>query len=50
VLAADDQLVMACGDGALSFSELQLEGKRRMAAGELLRGFKIAPGARAVRL
>lgn len=49
VLEADDRLIIACGDGALSFSELQLEGKRRMAAGELLRGFKIAPGARVVR-
>lgn len=34
-------VVVACGEGALLISRLQLEGKREMAAGELLRGVKI---------
>ena len=46
VIDTEDRLVIACGEKALSFSEIQLEGKRRMPASELLRGFKIAPGAR----
>ena len=39
-------ILIACGNGALSLLEVQLEGKRRLAAAEFLRGFKLAPGDR----
>ena len=32
------------GDGVLLLKEIQLEGKKRMAAEEFLRGHKILPG------
>ena len=32
------------GEGILKINELQLEGKKRMAADALLRGFTITPG------
>jgi len=38
VLRSDDAIVIAASDGALSLGEVQLEGKRRMAAAEFLRG------------
>ncbi len=38
ILRSKDQLVIAAGKGALSASEVQLEGKRRMSASEFLRG------------
>lgn len=45
--APEPGLLVACGEGAvLSLDELQLEGKKRMAAAELLRGFQIKPGER----
>ena len=45
VLRADDAgLLVAAKGGAVLLQELQLEGKRRMAAGEFLRGHLIAPG------
>ena len=45
VLRADDSgLLVAANGGALLLRELQLEGKRRMEAGEFLRGHSIAPG------
>jgi methionyl-tRNA formyltransferase len=34
----EDGLVVATGDGALSLQEVQIEGKRRMAAAEFVRG------------
>lgn len=41
------RLAVACGDGAvLQLTAVQLEGKRRMAAQELLRGFPLETGAR----
>ncbi len=39
-----DCLVVACGEGALSIRELQLEGKKRMLTGDFLRGYSIACG------
>jgi methionyl-tRNA formyltransferase len=39
-------ILIACGNGALSLLEVQLEGKRRLATAEFLRGFKLAPGDR----
>lgn len=45
VLRADDTgVVVACGEGALCFTELQRPGSRRMAAGEFLRGFAVSAG------
>ena len=45
VLRADDTgLLVAANGGAVLLRELQLEGKRRMEAGEFLRGHSIAPG------
>ena len=38
VLNQEDELVIASKDRALSLREIQLEGKRRMSAGEFLRG------------
>ena len=45
VTAADDEgIEVATGSGALRFSELQPEGRRRMTAAEFLRGATLAPG------
>jgi methionyl-tRNA formyltransferase len=45
VLRADERgLLVGAGQGAVLLREVQLEGKRRMSAGELLRGHPIAPG------
>ena len=38
ILRRDKDLIVATGKGALSLAEVQLEGKRRMSAGEFLRG------------
>src|SRR6266540_4245345 len=38
ILRGDKDLIVATGEGALSLAEVQLEGKRRMTAGEFLRG------------
>lgn len=41
------RLLVACGGGAaVEIAELQLEGKKRMAAGDFLRGHALANGAR----
>jgi methionyl-tRNA formyltransferase len=40
-------MVAGCGDGCtVEFDEVQLEGKRRMEAGEFLRGFQMRAGER----
>lgn len=45
VLQADEAgVVIACGDGALCFTELQRSGSRRMGAAEFLRGFAVNAG------
>jgi len=42
-----ETMVVGCGDGeAVVFDEVQLEGKRRMGAGEFLRGFQVGSGER----
>ena len=46
VLEADVRLVVACGEGAVEALEVQQEGKRRMAAGDFLRGYEIGEGER----
>lgn len=38
ILQSDKALIIAAGTGALSLSEVQLEGKRRMRAAEFMRG------------
>ena len=45
VLRADTQgLLVAAPGGAMLLGDIQLEGKRRLSAGEFLRGHPIAPG------
>ena len=39
-----ESLVVSCGKGKLSISELQLEGKRRMTVKEFLPGYKVEAG------
>jgi methionyl-tRNA formyltransferase len=46
VLEAGQELVVACGQGALAISELQRAGGRRLSAEDFLRGRAVAPGAR----
>lgn len=41
ILRKDRELVIATSDRALSLTEVQLEGKKRMTASELLRGLKV---------
>ena len=42
----DDDLTIACGDGAVRILELQREGKARMKAADFLRGTPLKAGAR----
>ncbi len=44
VLRAEDNLVVACGSGAVELLSLQRAGKRAQEAREFLRGFPVAPG------
>jgi methionyl-tRNA formyltransferase len=44
--SGDAGLVVAAGKGALAITELQRSGGRRLAAGEFLRGHRLAPGVR----
>lgn len=45
VVDADKKIVVCCGDGnCIEITELQLEGKKRMKAKDLLNGFKIEKG------
>jgi methionyl-tRNA formyltransferase len=39
-------IIVACGENALSLSGVQLEGGRRLTAGEFLAGHRLAPGSR----
>ena len=39
-------LIVACGDGAVAFGELQLPGRKRLPAAVVLNGHPIAPGSR----
>jgi methionyl-tRNA formyltransferase len=41
ILGGENELIIAAGTGALFLGEVQLEGKRRMSAEELLRGLKV---------
>jgi methionyl-tRNA formyltransferase len=45
VLRADaDGLEIACSGGSIVFTDLQLEGKKRMKAADFLAGYRVAPG------
>jgi len=44
--SAAGELIVACGNGAISISELQRAGSRRMAAAHFLAGLPISAGAR----
>ncbi len=46
ILHADEELIVACGEGAVRLDRLQREGKAAQAAGEFLRGAALAVGAR----
>jgi len=46
VNAAKDSLVVGTADRPLVIEEMQLEGKKRMTAGEFLRGYRISSGDR----
>jgi methionyl-tRNA formyltransferase len=42
----DDNLTIACGEGAIRVQQLQRAGKQPMAASDFLRGTRITPGTR----
>jgi methionyl-tRNA formyltransferase len=44
VLAMDDGLTVACGDGAVRLLRVQREGKAAQSPDEFLRGFPLAAG------
>ncbi len=44
VAVGEDGLTVACGRGVLRIEELQVAGRRRMAATSFLRGYPVAPG------
>lgn len=44
VKASEDEFWIQTGDGILSLREVQLEGKKRMAVADFLRGYKIPEG------
>ncbi len=44
ILEAGNELVVACGEGAVRISEVQPAGRRRMAAGDWTRGRAVAVG------
>lgn len=46
VQQAGDELVIACGEGALAVAELQRAGGRRLSTQEFLRGHRLVAGAR----
>ncbi|TVR72543.1 MAG: methionyl-tRNA formyltransferase [Marinilabiliales bacterium] len=45
VVQDDAELIIGTGDGFVSVKSLQLEGRRRMAAGQFLQGFRITDDA-----
>jgi len=44
VLSAGDEIVLACGEGALSVTRLQAEGRKPLDAGAFSRGERVLPG------
>lgn len=45
IRAGREGLEVACNGGSIVIEELQLEGKKRLPAGDFLAGYKIAPGS-----
>ena len=45
IRAGREGLEVACSGGSIVIEELQLEGKKRLHAGDFLAGYKIAPGS-----
>lgn len=39
-----EPLTVACGEGSVELTEVQLEGKKRMSAADFLRGHRLTPG------
>jgi len=46
VLSAGDEVVVACGEGALALARLQAEGRRPLDAATFARGERVLPGER----
>lgn len=46
VLAADDVLTVACGEGAVHLDTVQQPGKRRLPVADFLNGYPLVPGDR----
>ena len=46
IIRADDRLLVATCSGVLELLEVQLEGRKRMSAGDFLRGFPLEAGIR----
>ena len=46
LLVEGDRLLVGCKDSVLELLEVQMEGKKKMAAGEFLRGFQVKSGER----
>lgn len=46
VLSAGDEIVVACGDGALALARLQAEGRKPLDAATFARGERVMPGER----
>jgi len=44
ILDADGKWLVSCGSGVLELTEIQLEGRKRMTAGDFLRGHPVAVG------
>ena len=44
LLVDGGRMLAVCGHGSIVIEELQMEGKRRMPAGDFLRGFQVKPG------
>lgn len=44
VICSKDKFIVGCGDCSVEIVELQLEGKRKMCAGDFLRGYQIEKG------
>ena len=42
ILSSENGLTIACGDGAVTITELQAPGKKRMSAADFLRGHKLS--------
>ena len=46
IRVTEDTVCVACGEGALEITELQLQGKKRMDTAAFLRGYHLEPGTK----